>query len=112
MLLIGTPLPGGPAQDRSGSNEAAEPGSAAASEDPDDKTCSPDEAPSRMETEAEALAHDMAMVAKGEGWSCEEAERRLGGQDAFAELAADMERKHPGTFVGAKQEDGPGVPAT
>lgn len=105
LLLTGTPMTGDAVQRQSGPTGGGPPLREAAAAS-DDQTCSTDDA-SRMEEEDEALAHDMAKVAENEGWTCEEAEGRLRHQDDFAVLAADMQKRHPETFAGAKQVDGP-----
>lgn len=55
----------------------------------------------RVQSEEEALAQDMATVAEAEGWSFAEAQRRLGPQDDFSGLTADLWKRYPDTYAGA-----------
>lgn len=59
-------------------------------------------------TGPEALATDLALVAKGRGWTVEEAAAQHAVAEAFGKVQQEISAKHPSAYAGAKLSEKPG----
>jgi hypothetical protein len=68
---------------------------------------STDNAAVTLQTEAEALQQDLALIAKANGWTIEQSERQYRNAEVVGDLAEALAASHPESFIGSELPEDP-----
>lgn len=63
-----------------------------------------------LQTEAEGLQQDLALIAKANGWTFEQSERQYRNAEIVGDLAEELAASHPDSFIGSELPQDPADP--